>query len=549
MSTSDFDFIIIGGGTAGCVLASRISAALPSSSIALIEAGGSDDHPAIKPGFSLVPGWKGDIDWKHKSIPQAAADGRRMDQAAGKCLGGSTTINFETWTRGSKFDYDTWAELVDDKSWSWEGMLPWLKRTETFHPSTDYGKVDMSIHGTDGPINVTHIFNSGRPRNYPLRDLTSKIYEQSGCKRVADGNGGDIIGYFELASSTWNGEREWSSKKYKFGSNVRVFTNTAANKLVIENGRAVGVVVQDGDSKESILSAKKEILLSAGCYGSPKVLINSGIGPADHLSQLNIKPVADLPVGKNFSDHLAFETWWKLDQRGVSFGDMPLATAEVDWLSGCPCDWLGFYSLDQLSPSVRELAKKSMTPEEYRVYSQTAIAEVYMLYGHIDCSDIGVENPGGSVFCICMQLLKPLSRGTITLDRSNTNNLVIDTNALQHELDHEVLISLGQVMVGIMTGSFGKENGIHEYGIPESLQGRADRDSIKERIRRSVDTYHHPGGSCSMGSVVDTQCRVKGVNGLRVVDGGVIPFPFAAHYQAIVYGAAEKIAASVIENA
>ncbi|KAJ5203032.1 alcohol oxidase [Penicillium cf. viridicatum] len=537
MDSVTFDFIIVGGGTA----ASRLSESFPLSSIALVEAGISDDHPAIKPGFSLVPGWKGEIDWKSKSVPQSSAGGRVMDQAGGKCLGGSSTINFETWTRGPRADYDEWAAVVQDSSWGWDEMLPWFKRTETFHSPNDGLGRDLSLHGREGPINVTHVSNSGRPRNYPLRNLTERVFQKSGCQLVPDGNAGEIMGYFEMASSTFNGEREWSSKRYLFGTNVQIFLHTEALRVLTCKGRAESVIVRNESLRETILRAQKEVIISSGCHGSPAILLKSGIGPREDLLEQRIQVVADLPVGLNFSDHLAFQTFWKLDSKGVSFGDMPLATSDVEWLAGCPCDWLGFYSLDQLSPSVKALAEETLDPEKFSLFSQSAIAEVYILYGHFDCADTGVPNPGGSVFTVHMQLLKPMTRGKDTLESGDQHRLRIDPNILDHPLDRAILISLGQLITGILVGDFGRENGIEEYGIEEDLRGRSDSASIERRLKDTIDTYHHPGGTCSMGSVVDSECVVRGVEDLRVVDASVIPFPMSAHYQAPVYAMAEKV--------
>ncbi|OCK84792.1 GMC oxidoreductase [Lepidopterella palustris CBS 459.81] len=521
MDEPSFDFIIVGGGTAGSVLASRLSASLPNLSFLLIEAG-PDSHPSIETPLAHLPG--AGIEWQNETVPQKHAGDAVINSIAGKVLGGSSAINYCAWARGPAVDFDQWSSLVEDPRWSWAGMLPYFKKSESFHQGEQM--VDLSLHAPDGPVKISSNISS------TLRDFVADVYESAGITKTTDMNGGHPIGYSEFYSSIYEGKRQWASQCYRSGSNVTVMTNARVDRVIIEHNRATGVEVSNSRSESpKIIRALREVVISAGAYGTPKVLLLSGIGEKSELDRHGITQLVDLPVGNNLSDHPVVQTFWKIKDGHTITGE------------GCPLDWIGWHRTD---PNTLRLADQELTGIGLKQYTAPGKvhAESFIMYGHFSFKDWTLLAPENSSTVTMFNILvNPTSRGSVTLASSKPEDpVVIDPNILATQLDRQTLHGLTKVTNEALESEVGRKMDVEEFGITEDLRRNMSMEAFKKRMEKTVLTFNHPSGTCAMGSVVDSSCCVYGVEGLRVVDASVFPLPMAAHYQAIVYAVAEQVA-------
>ncbi|KAI9740147.1 MAG: hypothetical protein M1834_004725 [Cirrosporium novae-zelandiae] len=555
-----FDYVIVGGGTAGCVLASRLSSSMPDASILLIEAGPRHDSRTL-PGVGGYVPTCGDktLEWENMSTPQAALGGSSIPLPGGKILGGSSAINYTAWTRGPSVDFDQWAEHVGDDRWSWKGLLPYFRRSETFIPSLemkDCGPIDLKVHGDSGPIKVSHVTNSGKPRKYPLRDKIKNLYESMGLQRNEDHNSGTLRGYSEMALSNFDGMRQYAGICYPLGSGVTVWTETRTDRLIIVEKHVKGVVCSsirdsDQDPKQTLALARNEVIVSCGSFGSPKLLMLSGIGPSSELHKHSITPIADLPVGQTLTDHPCLTSFWELSDHHASLGDVEPVTPECNWMSGIPCDWFAFLPIDS---DVVDMAKKELDAKAAERYLTPgkALTESFYVYGHFPNSPTTAPPPTKtSVLTLYTNLFATITRGILTLPSSSNPALSppqIDPKLLSSPLDRTVLYSCIRANHRALR-SF-PDLVTHEYGIPDELQGDDSDEALGERLRLNGGVTHHSAGTCAMGTVVDAECRVRGgVRGLRIVDASVVPVSVSAHLQAVVYAIAEQAADMIIASA
>ncbi|PVH80318.1 GMC oxidoreductase [Cadophora sp. DSE1049] len=529
MEDTTFDYIIVGGGVAGCVLASRLSASLPENSILLIEAGpeNADDRVALSMGVFLSD--TDDIQWNHDSIPQKGLDGNVVSKTQGKVLGGSSAINYQAWTRGSASEFDRWAEEVGDKRWSWNEMLPYFKRSETFVPGKDMSQEKSEAHGYSGPIKVTHVSSSGRNRNYPLKAMIADIHETAGQKRNDDMNSGDTLGYSEFANATLNGQRQWAALCPR-GKNVTLWSSTQAIKLLFAGTQAVGVdVLHDGSAGTA--TAGKEVIVSSGAQNTSKLLLLSGIGPKAELQKHQIRQLADLPVGDNFSDHPYMATFWKVRERGLSLGDMEMVTPDCDWTAGSGCDFFAFHRHEE--EHLKKLTKETLGAKEVERFELAGRphTESFVMHGHIDFTGL-VEAPEGSSFSFLNILVAPESRGSIRLASSSpTDPPLVDPALFTNPVDSQLMYECARMNItAIKASSAVSKYGAVEYGIAEADRDDLSDEALRRRLVKTCATVFHGSGTCAMGTVVDTECRVLGFRGLRVIDASIFPFPIGAHY-------------------
>ncbi|KAH8698370.1 hypothetical protein BGW36DRAFT_396168 [Talaromyces proteolyticus] len=547
---ASFDFIIVGGGTAGCVLASRLSEYLPESSILLIEAGVKDD-PRIRPALGLTGQAANEIKWNIQSVPQRAVGNKTIDLVQGKVLGGTSAINHQLWSRGSAGDFDQWAAEVGDERWSWDGQLPFFKNAETFYPGTALQGKDLSaVHGFNGPIKVSQTSSSGRPRNFPLKEPIASMYKAAGISQTADLNSGDILGFTEVTSNNYDGIRQWAGGNYSFGSNVTLWTETHVSKIVMKGSRARGVeYLRPSGGTSGIVSAKREVIVSSGAQGSPKLLLLRLVPISSVISDKHdIEQVTQLPVGENYSDHPMLATYWHLEKRGLALGDVAVRTAECDWTSGLPVDWVAFHRHDN-DRVIKSLAESQLDSKELDRFQikNRAHTESVVLYGHIDFSGKAGPPPPGSNMCVMNILVTPSSRGTVSLKSTDPlDPPVCDPNMLSNELDQQLLWSAARLTSRGLERTIAPEYGVSEYAVDDDLRNDYGDEAMMRRALRIVRTVNHGSGTCAMGSVVDTECRVNGIDGLRVIDSSVIPFPICAHYQAAVYALAEQVCSSFL---
>ncbi|EHK49445.1 hypothetical protein TRIATDRAFT_50821 [Trichoderma atroviride IMI 206040] len=539
------DYIILGGGIAGCVLASRLKEADSSLSIVLIEAGPDPTgHPLTTAPLACFAAHYSDLDYAYRTVPQEHLGGRPCYAAAAKVLSGGSAINYGAWTRGPAADFDCWADQVGDSGWSYRGLLPYFKKTEEYTLSP---RVDPEQHGANGPIHVVSVSDSDPNRKYPLRQPVEQAWLELGVERVWDANGGEPLGLTEVVESWRDGKRQCASQAYNL-SDVTVLCSTVAHRVIIEHvsgvKTATAVELVDGQT----IAAAREIILSCGTYRTPQVLMLSGIGAKADVIRHNIPLTVDSPeVGRNFHDHLAVCLWWKLrhPEQGLALGTPEWKDAAYS--KGLPADWMAFSRVPNEILSQSLIADAESTDGHDLLKPGRCHLETLVAYAPAGAHLADVAMPlDGTHVTTAVLGMTPTSRGTVTITSNDAQTPPqIDPNYYATEADRQALrYGIRQALRLLQetrAGSSIVENEVAPDGYP-GLDADSTDAEIDARVRRVGNTFYHAGGSASMGKVVDSRLRVYGVDRLRVVDASVIPIPIAAHYQAVVYAIAEKAA-------
>ncbi|KAI9699561.1 MAG: hypothetical protein M1812_008422 [Candelaria pacifica] len=542
-----YDYIIVGGGTAGCVLASRLLEGEPSVSVLIIEAG-SDviNHPHVYKPLESAKLHFSDIDFKYFTTPQVHLDGKPRYACGVKALSGAVTINSGGWIRGDMLDYAQWARQVGDDRWSYKGLLPYFRRSEHHYDT----KADPEQHGFQGPMYTSSVTSSGR--HYPLRETILNAWKGVGLKEIPDANNGAPQGVAELVENRRDGLRQLTSVAYSLDG-AHIMTETLVSRIIMtdsEYGKvATGVELIGG--RRLNVKVNGEVLLCAGAYRSPQVLMLSGIGDKSILERHSIPQQIDSPaVGQNFHDHQMIFRYWKLrhPERGLAMGSPKFADPAFD--KGNPVDWLATTTVPKeglKAAIVKDENNTFINDDHVLLDGPRSHLELNVLYAVFGAEQIGLEIhiDGTSIMSYCMACL-PTSRGSITLESKDpAAPPVIDPNYYATEADRFVMREGWRTMSRLMLETpEGKDLVIDEI-LPEGyhcLSSDATDDEIDLRIKIGGVSCYHPAASCSMGKVVDSSCKVFGVKGLRVVDASVIPVPLAAHYQSPVFALAEQAA-------
>ena len=448
------------------------------------------------------------------------------------------------WIRGDTQDYDDWAREAGDGRWSYEGQLPYFRRSEHhFDP-----EADPEQHGFEGPMHTSSVKTSGR--RYPLREKILQAWKRLGLKEINDANNGFPQGVAELVENRRDGLRQLTSQVYPL-KGADIMLETMVKRILLSDGPhgkvAIGVELADG--RPLYLKPGGEVLLCAGSYRSPQVLMLSGIGPKDELARHNISQQVDSPwVGRNFHDHQMIFRYWKLKhpEKGLAMGSPALT--DPAFQRGNPADWLATLTVPT-DGFKAALAKDegTLTVEDNHVLLKgpRSHLEMNVLYAAFGAEQIGLQIPldGSAIMSYYMACL-PSARGSITLASTDpTAAPVIDPNYCGTEADRFVMREGWRVLSRLMLETPEGQELVADEITPKGhrcLPSTASDADIDERIKMGGVSCSHPGASCSMGKVVDAECRVKGVQGLRVVDASVIPVPLAAHYQAPVFALAEQ---------
>jgi 4-pyridoxate dehydrogenase len=520
--TESYDYILVGAGSAGCVLANRLSED-HQASVLVLEAGGYDRNPLVHIPIGLGKLHQCRIyDWGLTAEPDPALHGRSIPALRGKVLGGSHSINVMAHTRGDRTDYDRWSR-EGAMGWSYAEVLPYFKRSETWEKGEDLWR------GGSGPVHVEF----ARMRD-PLFAAWLEAARDAGLPLTADFNGETYAGFGVIQSTIRKGRRHSAAAAYLRPvlkrRNLRVVTRAHVTQVVMEGTRAAGVkYVRDGQCHS--VTAAREIILCAGSYLTPQLLMLSGIGPADQLAALGIKTLLDLPVGQNLQDHLAAWFNWSRPKPGFFHGMMRLdriamAMAMAYLFGTGPGTALPNYMFAFLRTDP--------------AFESPDIEFMFRAVGdkpHIWLPPF--QRPFADGFAIRPTLLHPKSRGEVVLKSADPfDKPKIFNRFLQHPDDLATLMRGTRIALDLAARApLAKFRG--------KLAGPASVDSddeVEQWFRKTAITANHPCGTCGIGSVVDSQLRVLGAERLRIADASVMPTIVSGHINASVLMIAERAA-------
>jgi 4-pyridoxate dehydrogenase len=526
MSQRAYDYVLVGGGSAGCVLAHRLTESA-GVRVLLLEAGGRDTNPLIS-----IPLGMGKMhehrmhDWGYATEPEPSLGNRRVEAMRGKVLGGCSSINVMAYTRGHPGDYDRWARNGAN-GWSYREVLPYFRRGETWEGGENQWR------GAHGPLGT----QSAKTKD-PIFEDWIEAGKQAGFPSTQDYNAEQQEGFGRGQYTIRDGRRSSSARAYLrpvlHRRNLEVETNALALRVILEGRRAIGIAYeQDGLAKT--VRAEREVILSAGTFNTPQLLMLSGIGPADHLNAVGITPLHDLPgVGENLQDHLGVWITWRRKTPGTFHHEMRLDRMTVSMLRAYffgtgPGTVVpgGLHAFVKVGPAVEVPDIEFMfhtVPPQTRLWFP------------------GLRPAYQDAYAIRPTLLHPASRGHIRLRSADPRDPpVIQYNFFSAPED------LPRLREGFRRArEVGEQPAMAPYRDTEVSPGsKATSDAeIDAFIRRTAITAHHPAGTCRMGSdvgaVLDPEMRVRGLEGLRVVDASAMPDLVSAHINACVLMMAER---------
>ncbi|SIO64840.1 GMC family oxidoreductase [Paraburkholderia phenazinium] len=502
-----YDYIIVGAGSGGCSLAGRLADACPDATIALIEAGPHTERNLfvnMPVGVAVVVPNKLKTNYGYETTPQPALAGRRGYQPRGRGFGGSSAINAMVYTRGHPLDYDEWAQL-GCQGWAWSDVLPYFRRAEGNERGAD------AWHGGDGPLTVSDL----RFRN-PFSQRFVQAALEAGHRANADFNGEDQegVGFYQVTQR--DGRRCSVAKAYIYGHNrpnLHTLADATVLRVTFDGKRASGVeIVRRG--RTETLEARAEVVLAAGAFNTPQLLMCSGIGPAAHLQSFGVPVIHDAPqVGQNLIDHIDFT----INKRVASIEPTGFSLRGIARMAPQFATFMR-HGTGMLSSNVAEAggflkSRPTLDRPDLQLHFCAALVDDHNRHMH-----------WGHGYSLHVCVLRPHSRGTVTLASADMRQApVIDPRFLSDSRDLDLLLEGAHIARRILDAPSlavcgGKELYTH---------AGQSREALRETIAQHADTIYHPVATCRMGSdpasVVDPQLRVRGVTGLRIVDASVMP--------------------------
>jgi choline dehydrogenase len=514
-----YDYVIVGAGTAGCVLAARLSEN-PRMTVLLLEAGGANQKKEFRIPAAFSKLFRSEFDWSYYTEAEPQLNNRSLFWPRGKVLGGSSSINAMIYVRGNRADYNQWRDL-GNAGWGFDDVLPYFKRAENQERGAS------EFHGVGGPYDVADL-----RWVHPLTRVFLDAAAEAGFASNEDFNGATQEGAGLNQVNQRHGRR-WSASDAYLNpaagrSNLTIETKAHATSVIFEKQRAVGVAyLRDGAAREA--RASREVILAGGAVNSPQLLLLSGVGPADELRKMGIAVRADLPgVGKNLQDHLVMVVEYECTK------PITLETAET-----IP-NFLRFLALGRgpLTSNVGEASIFTKTLKE------APSPDLQIIFAPAYYRNHGFNPPPGHRYSIGPTLLSPHSRGSITLRSKDAFDApIIRANYLDDVADLRVLVE------GIkLARKIGEARAFAAYRRVETFPGSSvtSDEAIAEKVRSTAETLYHPVGTCKMGpdpmAVVDSRLRVREVEGLRVADASVMPVIISGNTNAPVAMIAEKAA-------
>lgn len=560
MASNTFDFVVIGGGPAGCTAATTLAKSPKRPSVLLLEAGGNNaDRNLRVSGKRFTTFMKPEMNWGYKTTPQADCAGREIDYSRGRGLGGSSAINFGVFSVGARDDYEEWARLVGDDAFKWERMQARFKTLESFDRtlpagfSEKYAAPKAADHGSSGPLKV------GYSREFEDDFAqTLDVFEKGGWVLNPDHNSGNPIGMATVINCAHAGVHSTANDLLTpKPDNLTIITDAPARRLILEGTKVIGV-----EAKEAKYFASKEVVLSAGTLNSPSILMHSGIGPAAQLEKFNIPIVRDIPaIGQGLRDHtfvpLVYERKEGSTTRPSFYGDaQAMDHALEQWKKDGSGDWskysselgIGWKKLDGLEQA-QEF--KDLPPDEQTYLLKETIPH-YEVITHFPVHYVIPTIPASAPYaCLLVFYYNAQTRGEVTLQSADPAvPLRFDPRFLGAAFDRHVAVrSLREVLALAKSEAWAKDT-VATLAGPKS---ESDEDLL-DYWRQFMGSSWHMTGTLKMGgqgdegAVVDKDFRLVGFRGLRVADMSVVPVLMSSHVQATAYIAGMTCAEKLIQE-
>ena len=505
------DYVIVGAGSAGCVLAARLSED-PDVSVLLLEAGGPDARQDIHVPLGYLKLARTELDWNYLSAPEPQCDGRRVPLPRGRVLGGSSSVNAMVYIRGNPRDYDEWGI----PGWGWDDLFPYFLKAE------DNERGASAWHGAGGPLAVSEQRSGNK-----ISRAWVEAAVQAGLPRNEDFNGSQQDGAGMYQVTQRGGLRASAAAAYLHPAtarpNLHVLPHMLVHRVLLEGTRAVGVEAsQLGHVQE--LRARREVILCAGAYNSPQLLMLSGIGPAEHLRLREIEPLLDQPaVGENLSDHAAtWAVWGTEEPESLLLAREPAALEQ--------------FMATQTGPLASNVAEAGAF---VRVEPGAPAPDVQFHTIPVQILDEGTADPEGHGVLVTPCLLTPEARGSVRLASSDpTAQPIVRNGFYSGARDLDRMVAALALMLEIAR----QPAAAAYFATGVSLPADDSEQALRAHARRTTFAIYHPVGTCALGRVVDEQLRVQGVEGLRVVDASVMPVVPRGNTNAPVIAIAERAA-------